>query len=87
MCRFLFCQRCPSFSFLVKVSFPINRTAATIISELKDIFKIYNARGFKIVEVHADNEFNKIEKDILPVRLQTVGTDEHVPEIEELHVT
>ena len=64
------------------MSFPINRTAATITSELKDIFKIYNARGFKIVEVHADNEFNKIEKDILPVRLRTVGTDEHVPEIE-----
>ena len=64
------------------VSFPTNRSAGSILESLKDIFKVYNARGFKIIEVHADNEFDKIEKDILPVRLRTVGVDEHVPEIE-----
>ena len=64
------------------VSFPINRTATTILSELRNVFKIYNARGFRIIEVHADNEFEKVEKDLLPIRLRTVGTDEHVPEIE-----
>ena len=64
------------------VSFPTNRSAGSILASLKDIFKVYNARGFKIIEVHADNEFDKIEKDILPVRLRTVGVDEHVPEIE-----
>ena len=64
------------------VSFPINRTKSTMLSEINDIFKIYNSRGFKIIEVHADNEFEKISKDILPVRMRLVGTDEHVPEVE-----
>ena len=64
------------------VSFPTNRTAGSILSELQDIYRIYNARGFKIIEIHADNEFKKIEKNILPIRLRTVGVDEHVPEVE-----
>ena len=64
------------------VSFPLNRSKATIIKELKDIFKVYNARGFRITELHADSEFTKVEKDILPVRLRPCGTDDHVPEVE-----
>ena len=49
---------------------------------MQDVFKIYHARGFRIVELHADNEFNKVEQDILPVRLRCCGVDDHVPEIE-----
>jgi hypothetical protein len=64
------------------VSFPLNRSRATIVNQLRDIFKIYNARGFQITEVHADSEFAKIGNDILPVRLRTCGTDDHVPEVE-----
>ena len=64
------------------VSFPLSRSQASIVNELQDIFKIYHARGFRIVELHADNEFNKVEQDILPVRLRCCGVDDHVPEIE-----
>ena len=64
------------------VSFPNSRTTGSIVKELGDVCKLYNARGFRVVEVHGDKEFEKIEKEILPIRLRTVGTDEHVPEIE-----
>ena len=35
-----------------------------------------------MVEVHADNEFEKVGNDLLPVQMCLCGTDEHVPEIE-----
>ena len=64
------------------VSFPLSRSKATILNELKAIYKVYNARGFKITDIHADNEFQKIQNEVLPVRLHLCGTDDHVPEIE-----
>ena len=65
------------------VSFLLTRSKATIVKQLNEILKVYNARGFKITELQADSEFTKIEKDILPVRLHTCGTDDHVPEVEQ----
>jgi hypothetical protein len=44
--------------------------------------KVCNARGFRVVEIHADKEFEKVETDLLPVRLRICRVDEHVPEIE-----
>ena len=64
------------------VSFPLSRLAVSIVEEMRKIFKIYNARGFRITEVHADKEFEKVENDILPVNMQICGVDDHVPEIE-----
>ena len=52
------------------------------MAELKDIYKVYNARGFEIIKIHADKEFEKAEQDLLPVRLRTVDADDHVPKIE-----
>ena len=64
------------------VSFPLSRSKATILNELKKVYQRYNARGFKITDIHADNEFHKIQNEALPVRLHLCGTDDHVPEIE-----
>jgi hypothetical protein len=64
------------------VSFPLSRSQASIVNELKDVFKVYNARGFRITEIHGDNEFGKVEKSVLPARLVCCGVDDHVPEIE-----
>jgi hypothetical protein len=64
------------------VSFPLSRSKSVILEELKNVFKIYNARGFKVTDIHADVEFDKIKIAILPVRLITCGVDDHVPEIE-----
>ena len=64
------------------VSFPLSRSKTVILDQLKQIYQIYNSRGFKITNIHADIEFNKIREDIRPVRLHTCGVDDHVPEIE-----
>ena len=64
------------------VSFPNSRSANSIMNELKDVYKVYNSRGFKITDINADQEFRPIAIDALPVRVHICGTDEHVPEIE-----
>jgi hypothetical protein len=64
------------------VSFPLSRSRALMMTELKDVFKVYNARGFRVIQIHADREFEKIEKELLPMRLRVCGVDDHVPEIE-----
>ena len=51
------------------VTFPLSRSKPSIISEIKEVYKIYNSWGFKIVEIHADNEFEKVGNDLLPVRM------------------
>ena len=64
------------------VCLPMSQSKNSILSELKEIYKIYNDRGFKIVEVHANKKFDKTETDLLPVRLHICGVDKHVPKIE-----
>ena len=49
---------------------------------INDIQKKYHARGFRIIQLHADLEFEKVREDILPIRLMTCGKDDHVPEVE-----
>jgi hypothetical protein len=65
-----------------KVSFPLSRSKSSIIAEMREIYKICNARGFRVIEIYADKEFEKVETDLLPVRLRICGVGEHVPEIE-----
>ena len=65
------------------VLLPLSRPKNSILSEPKEIYKIYNARGFKIVKVHANKEFEKTETDLLPVILRICGVDEHIPVIEQ----
>ena len=64
------------------VSFPKSRSKASIVNELKEIFKLYNAHGFRIAEIHADNEFAKVERDVLPARTICCCVNDYVPEIE-----
>ena len=64
------------------VSFPQSRSKRTIISEMKTIKQKYHGRGFRIINVYGDIEFEKVENDILPMRLHCCGVDEHVPEVE-----
>ena len=64
------------------VSFPASRSAAVVKQELQKVLRMYNSHGFKVIEIHADNEFSKVEDDIRPIRIHACGTDEHVPEIE-----
>ena len=49
---------------------------------IKEVQQIYQNRGFRIVDLHTDNEIAPIENKIGSIRLQCCGTDEHVPEVE-----
>ena len=66
----------------ITVSFPLSQSKKSILSTLREIYKIYNAKGLKIVELHSDKKFEKAETDLLPVILRICGVDKHVPKIE-----
>ena len=40
----------------ITILFPLSLSKNSMVSKLKEIYKIYNVRGFKIVEVHANKE-------------------------------
>ena len=66
-----------------------NRTKASIIDTLNEIRQIYTTRGFRIENIHADNEFNKkdIKNSQLPALFHIYGKDEHVGLIERSNRT
>lgn len=64
------------------VSFPNTRSKNSIMNEVRSVQQKYHSRGFRIVDIHADNEFQKVEQELLPIRLTCCGVDDHVPEIE-----
>jgi len=64
------------------VAFPLSRSKTSIVNEMKQIYKIYNTHSFRVIEVHADEEFEKVETHLRPMRLRICGVDEHVPEVE-----
>jgi len=59
-----------------------NRAKKQLIRRIDPVFQQYHSRGFEIDEVLADNEFQCIEADILPTRLNLVSRNEHVGEVE-----
>ena len=60
----------------------INRSKKQLLRRLKPVFQQYHSRGFEIHEVLADNEFQCLEADILPTRLNLVSRNEHVGDVE-----
>ena len=69
--------------------YPKNQTNASIIDTLNEIRQIYTTRGFRIENIHADNEFNKkdIKNSQLPALFHIYGKDEHVGLIERSNRT
>src|SRR6056300_1048521 len=65
------------------VSFSMSRSKQSILKEIRAVRQIYHSRGFKIVDMYADNEFYKVKQDVLPIRLECCGVDDHVPEVEQ----
>lgn len=61
-----------------------NRNKKTIFAALKKAVDLYKKRGFKIVSVMADNEFEPLRADVtsLGPHLNVVANNEHVPEVE-----
>ena len=49
------------------VDFPISRSRTSMKHLINDVQKKYHARGFRIIQLHADLEFEKVREDILPI--------------------
>jgi hypothetical protein len=85
---FFYVQRIPFFHTISRdlgfrtVSFVPNREKPTILSELLSAVHTYTSRGFRVRDVHADNEFDCVRDDILPIALDVVPADSHVGEVE-----
>ncbi len=63
------------------------RDAKYILKTIKNVRAIYNKRSFKVTRIHADNEFEMLQGDLIddptsPTDLNTSSNGEHVPEIE-----
>jgi hypothetical protein len=59
-----------------------SRGKRTILDEFRRILRLYQPRGFRVRDVHADNEFECIRDDIRPIELDIVPADSHVGEVE-----
>ena len=64
------------------VDFPPSRSEAQIMYIFNKIKRIYEAHGFKIVDLHGDNEFTKIQDTIIPTNLTLAAAREHVGPVE-----
>ena len=53
-----------------------------ILKRLQAIVAWHTNMGFQINEYHADNEFKKIEADLVTPKLQTQAAGEHKPKLE-----
>ncbi|KAI2499682.1 Reverse transcriptase (RNA-dependent DNA polymerase) [Fragilaria crotonensis] len=59
-----------------------DRTRATILKEITSVISLYQDRGFRVCDVHADNEFECIRNAIRPTEMNIVPADGHVGEVE-----
>jgi len=64
------------------VDFPDSRSEPQIMKVFNKVKRVYGARGFKIVDLHGDNEFEKIRDDILPTNLTVAAANEHIGTVE-----
>ena len=60
-----------------------NMTKGEILKSLKKIIHLYTtSRGFTVEQVMADNQYECIRVDIMPIMLMVVRAGEHVGDIE-----
>ena len=55
-----------------------------LLDAVKKIQQVYHRRGFKIIHLLMDGQFEPIHGDLssLRITLNTVANDDHVPEVE-----
>ena len=59
-----------------------DRTAATLLRELKAAIHLYVVRGFVVCDVHSDSEFECLRESLRPIEMNIVTPDSHVGEVE-----
>jgi hypothetical protein len=58
-----------------------NRSKHTLLKETQAVMRLYEARGFTIDRLEADQEFKFITGDVLPIDLNIADADDHVHEV------
>ena len=58
-------------------------TEENLVKCVQGVIQLYNSRGFKVVEVRADQQFECIKNAIIPTHLYTSTAGEHMPEVEK----
>jgi hypothetical protein len=59
-----------------------SRHKNTLLQETLQIVKLYESRGFNVVNIHADIEFECLRDDLLPINCDITPNDAHVSEVE-----
>jgi hypothetical protein len=59
-----------------------DQTKQTIAKCVDSTIRLYSSRGFQVVELHADSEYECIREQILPIQMNAVAADSHVGEVE-----
>ena len=59
-----------------------DRTKDTMVSFANKSMLEYTTRGFEVVDIHADKEFECLRESLGTVALDICGPNEHVPEVE-----
>jgi hypothetical protein len=62
---------------------PVNdRTKGTLLKCINSALFLYRSRGFVVVDIHTDVEFECVRDQIASVILNVVAADAHVGEVE-----
>ena len=59
-----------------------DRSHDTILREVHLVINLYRSRGFTVVDIHSDKEFECIKAEIRPIHMDIVPADRHVGEVE-----
>eukprot|EP00957_Ditylum_brightwellii_P134473 10251717-Ditylum_brightwellii.AAC.2 len=59
-----------------------NRKKSTLLTAIKKIFKLYTSQGFVVTNALMDREFKPLTEELLPTKLNSISTNDHVPDIE-----
>jgi len=57
------------------VSLVKNLRKETIRNEIQHALKVYHARGFHVIDIHSDMEFECVQHDFLPTPLNLTPCD------------
>lgn len=58
------------------------RGKPTLLQEMQAVLKQYQSRGFSVVTIHCDNEFECLRNDVLPAQLNVMAPDDHQGDVE-----
>jgi len=84
----IFCTRHTFFHTISRklkfctVSAVKNLKRDTMLCKMKHALDLYSSRGFRVVDIHSDMEFECVQHDFLPITLNLTPRNAHIGEVE-----